>query len=199
MEKNKKHRHFLLYKPYGFLSQFINNQTKRSNKKLLGELYAFPENTMAIGRLDKDSEGMLMLTTDGKISDLIGSGRVEKEYYVQVDGKITSEAVKKLSQGIEIGLEGTKYITRPCKVIKIESSPKFPERGKKIRNERHGPTSWISITLREGKFRQVRKMTAATGFPTLRLVRIRVGNFQIDQMKSGEVLEVKNLIIDKAH
>lgn len=198
MEKDKKHQHFLLYKPYGFLSQFINNQTKRSNKKLLGELYTFPENTMAIGRLDKDSEGLLLLTTDGKMSDFIRSSKVEKEYYVQVDGKITSEAVKKLSQGIEIGFEGTKFITRPCKVINIESNPTFPERGKKIRNERHGPTSWISITLREGKFRQVRKMTAATGFPTLRLVRIRVGNYQIDQMKAGEVLEVKNLLLIKS-
>ena len=189
-----KHQHFIIFKPYGFLSQFINNQTKRNNKKLLGELYPFPETTMAIGRLDEDSEGLLLLTTDGKMSELIRSSKIEKEYLAQVDGIITEKAIEKLQNGVEIGFEGIKYQTKPCNAFKLYKAPNLPERGKKIRDNRHGPTSWVSITLREGKFRQVRKMTAAVGFPTLRLVRIRIGSFRLDKMNIGEVLKVDDLI-----
>lgn len=190
----RKHRHFIIHKPYGFLSQFINNQTKRK-KKLLGELaFDFPEKTMAIGRLDVKSEGLLLLTTDGKVSDFITTrGKVEKEYYVQVDGAITSNALERLKCGVEIGINGEKYTTKPCKVFSIDT-PKFPTRSQKIRDDRHGPTSWISITLQEGKFRQVRKMTSAVGYPTLRLVRIRVGKVLLNELKSGEVKEVDSLL-----
>ena len=93
-----KHHHFILFKPYGYLSQFINNQTKRTKKKLLGTLYDFPENTMAIGRLDEPSEGLLLLTTDGKTSEFIRSNKIEKEYYAQVEGEITNEAIVLLRQ-----------------------------------------------------------------------------------------------------
>ncbi len=193
MNKLKEHRHFVIYKPYGYLSQFVNNQTKRTNKKLLGELYNFPENTMAIGRLDETSEGLLFLTTDGKTSEFIRSAKIEKEYYAQVDGKITSEAVEKLKSGVKIHIEGKKYNTKPCKAHALNKPPLLPERPKKIRDERHGPTSWVSITLREGKFRQVRKMTAVVGFPTLRLVRVRIGNVSIKNLKPSEVIEVNSL------
>ena len=182
------HQHFILNKPYGYLSQFIY-QLKR-NKKLLGELYDFPEGTMAIGRLDEDSEGLILLTTDGMMSELVRSKKVDKEYYVQVDGIITQEAIDKIQNGVEIGFKGLKYITKPCKAFLISEVPNFGERGKKIRDERHGPTSWASITLNEGKFRQVRKMTSAVGFPTLRLVRIRIGNIYLNDLKSGEVNEI---------
>jgi 23S rRNA pseudouridine2457 synthase len=188
------HRHFILHKPYGYLSQFIY-ELKR-NKKLLGELYDFPKGTMAIGRLDEDSEGLLLLTTDGKTSEMICSKKVEKEYYVQVDGLITQEAVEQLKQGVEIGFKGTKYLTKPCKAFIVNSIPSFGERGKKIRDERHGPTSWISITVNEGKFRQVRKMTAAVGFPTLRLVRVRVGTILLNDLQAGAVIEVENFSIE---
>jgi len=182
------HQHFILHKPYGFLSQFIYELKRK--KKLLGELYNFPEGTMAIGRLDEDSEGLLLLTTDGKVSEQIRSKKVDKEYYVQVDGFITLEAIEKLQNGVEIGFEGTKYMTKPCKAFLVSEIPNFGERAKKIRDERHGPTSWASITVNEGKFRQVRKMTAAVGFPTLRLVRIRIGNVHLNELKAGEVIEV---------
>jgi len=182
------HKHFILNKPYGYLSQFIY-QLKR-NKKLLGELYDFPEGTMAIGRLDEDSEGLILLTTDGMMSELVRSKKVDKEYYVQVDGIITQKAIDKIQKGVEIGFKGSKYITKPCKASLISEVPNFGERGKKIRDERHGPTSWASITLNEGKFRQVRKMTSAVGFPTLRLVRIRIGNVYLNNLKSGEVNEI---------
>ena len=182
------HKHFILNKPYGYLSQFIY-QLKR-NKKLLGELYDFPEGTMAIGRLDEDSEGLILLTTDGMMSELVRSKKVDKEYYVQVDGIITQEAIDKIQNGVEIGFKGSKYKTKPCKASLISEVPNFGERGKKIRDERHGPTSWASITLNEGKFRQVRKMTSAVGFPTLRLVRIRIGNVYLNNLKSGDVNEI---------
>ena len=185
------HHHYILFKPDGYLSQFINNQTKRSNKKLLGDLGDFPNATMAIGRLDEHSEGLLLLTTDGKVSEFIRSSKVEKEYYAQVDGIIPDEAIEQLRRGVKIGFEGIKYLTKKCEVFRLDKIQDLPKRRKKIRDERHGPTSWISVTLREGKFRQVRKMTAAVGYPTLRLVRVRIGKLQIDNMVSGEFLEVK--------
>ena len=184
------HQHFILHKPYGYLSQFIYELKRK--KKLLGELHDFPEGTMAIGRLDEDSEGLLLLTTDGKVSEQIRSRKVDKEYYVQVDGIITQEAIEALKKGVEIGFNGTKYITKPCEAQLIREIPGFGLRGKKIRDERHGPTSWASITVNEGKFRQVRKMTAAVGFPTLRLVRVRIGNVYLNNLQSGEVIEVGN-------
>ncbi|MFO7721052.1 MAG: pseudouridine synthase [Gillisia sp.] len=183
-------QHFKLYKPYGYLSQFENNQTTRKNKKRLGELFDFPEGTMAIGRLDEDSEGLLLLTTDGQMSETVRSKKTEKEYYVQVDGAISLEAVERLKKGVEIGIGGEKYLTKNCHAYRLAGPPDFPERGKKIRDDRHGPTSWVSITLTEGKFRQVKKMTAAVGFPTLRLVRIRIGNEMLDPLKPGEVVRV---------
>jgi 23S rRNA pseudouridine2457 synthase len=188
------HQHFILHKPYGYLSQFIYELKRK--KKLLGELHNFPEGTMAIGRLDEDSEGLLLLTTDGKVSEQIRSKKVDKEYYVQVDGVITQEAMEQLKKGVEIGFNGTKYITKPCESRLILEIPNFGARGKKIRDERHGPTSWASITVNEGKFRQVRKMTAAVGFPTLRLVRVRIGNVHLNDLQSGEVIEVEDFNVN---
>jgi 23S rRNA pseudouridine2457 synthase len=187
------HHYFLLHKPYGYLSQFIYELKRK--KRLLGELYDFPEGTMAIGRLDEDSEGLLLLTTDGKVSEQIRSKKVDKEYYVQVDGLITPEAIEQIKKGVEIGFNGTKYTTKPCEAFILNEVPNFGPRGKKIRDERHGPTSWASITVNEGKFRQVRKMTAAVGFPTLRLVRVRIGAVQLDNLQAGEVREVKSFEI----
>jgi len=188
------HHHYLIHKPYGYLSQFINNQSKRKNKKLLGELGDFPEGIMAIGRLDEDSEGLLFLTTDGMVSEIVRSKKVEKEYYVQVDGVANQEAMDKIKSGVEIGVHGKKYLTLPCQARILEPIPNFPPRSKKIRGDHHGPTSWISVTITEGKFRQVRKMTAAVGFPTLRLVRVRIGNIQLGNLDSGGIVEMPDLV-----
>jgi len=187
------HSHFLIHKPYGYLSQFIYELKRK--KKLLGELYNFPEGTMAIGRLDEDSEGLLLLTTEGMMSEIVRSKKVEKEYYVQVDGIVHQEAIEQLKKGVEIGFNGKKYITRHCQAAILETPPEFGERGKKIRDERHGPTSWLTVTINEGKFRQVRKMTSAIGFPTLRLVRIRVGNIHLNNLQAGEVVQVESFEI----
>ena len=189
----KEHRHFIINKPFGFISQFINNKTRK--KRLLQELHDFPEGTMAIGRLDAKSEGLLLLTTDGKLSDYICSSKVDKEYFVQVDGTISEEAIENLIKGVEIGFEGKRYTTKPCKVKQLLEVPSFENRSKKIRDERHGATSWISVVINEGKFRQVRKMTAAVGFPTLRLVRVRIGNILLEGLKLGEVIEKNKLSV----
>ncbi len=190
-EPSQKHQHFKIFKPFGFLSQFVPESRKKKN--LLGELFNFPEKTMAIGRLDHDSEGLLLLTTNGMMSYEVRNKNIEKEYYVQVDGAISVEAISQLQKGVEITIKGAKYLTLPCKVFKLDKEPHLPTRGRKIRDPRHGPTSWISITVCEGKNRQIRKMTAAVGFATLRLVRVRIGDVHIDNMIAGEVIKLANL------
>ncbi len=172
------------------LSQFASNSTQQKRKRFLGELGPFPEGIMPIGRLDEKSEGLLLLTTDGKLSDYINSSGIEKEYYALVDGDISEANIKAIENGVEIGFDGKKYQTKSCKAFKLEAPPNFPERAKKIRDARHGPTSWISITLTEGKFRQVRKMTSAVGCPTLRLVRVRVGNIELNNLKPGTIKSI---------
>lgn len=188
---SQPHYHFKMFKPYGCVSQFKPKPKK--SKTLLGDHYDFPEDTMAIGRLDMDSEGLLLLTTDGMTSYKIRDKSIEKEYYVQVDGEITDEAISKLQNGVEISTNGEIYKTLPCKAFKLEIEPTLPTRGRNIRNSKHGKTSWASITVTEGKFRQVRKMTAVVGFPTLRLVRVRIGNIHIGELNPSEVVTLDNL------
>lgn len=186
--KSDIHRHFLLNKPYGFLSQFINN--KRRKKKLLSELHGFPEGTMAIGRLDVKSEGLLMLTTNGKLSQLVRSQKIEKEYWVEVDGIINEANIQRMAAGIVIRTDGKTFQTLPCTVKAIDAPQYNFIAKRKVRDERHGKTSWLSICLREGKFHQVRKMTAAVGHSTLRLIRYRIGEERLDKLKCAEVKEV---------
>jgi 23S rRNA pseudouridine2457 synthase len=185
------HRHFKIHKPYGYLSQFkLANPRK---KRLLGELFDFPEGIMSIGRLDESSEGLLLLTTDGKVSADINSSKIEKEYYAQIDGMISDEALMRLANGVQLSNKGETYISKPCVISRLDPPPDFPERSRRVRDDRHGPTSWVSIILREGKFRQVRKMTAAVGFPTLRLIRVRVGDIHLSSMHAGAVIEMESL------
>ncbi|AGC78034.1 pseudouridine synthase [Nonlabens dokdonensis DSW-6] len=175
------------------LSQFMTNDRHQKNKKFLGDLHDFPDGCMAVGRLDETSEGLLLITTDGQLSSHINKkGKVEKEYYAQVDGIISDEAVQKMTSGIEISINGSLYQTKECKARIIEDIPDLPETLQRIRDERHGPTSWVSVTLKEGKFRQVRKMCAAVGFPVLRLARVRIGDFTVKSLNYKTVKEVTN-------
>ena len=182
--------HYIIHKPYGYLSQFVCELPK---KKLLGELYNFPEGVMAIGRLDEESEGLLLLTQDGMMSEIIRSKKVEKEYWVQLDGIATDDSINQLKNGVEIGIAGKKYRTLPCAAFALSEAPNFAPRTRKIRDDRHGPTSWVSITLTEGKYRQVRKMCAAVGLPVLRLFRVRIGMYHLGNLKAGEVIELQNM------
>ena len=188
--QNTTHSYFKIFKPYGVVSQFTSNDKHAKNKTFLGALGDFPEGTMAIGRLDEPSEGLLLLTTNGAYSYHINNSGIEKEYYAQVDGLIGVSEILKLQEGVCITSDNKPYRTKPCKVSLLENPPVLPKRAKKIRDERHGPTSWISITLTQGKFRQVRKMTSAVGFPTLRLVRVRIGSFTIGQMQPAEIAKI---------
>ena len=184
------HKHYKFYKPYGILSQFSSNNLKElRKKKFLPEFSDFPNGLMPVGRLDEKSEGLLLLTTDGKLSDTINRSGIEKEYYAQLDGLITENAINKLKCGVEIGFEGKKYKTKPC-IVKQIKSPQLPEANPNIRIGRHRPSSWISITLTEGKFRQVRKITAAVGFPTLRLVRVRIGEINLSDLSPNNFKEL---------
>jgi len=186
--------HYKLWKPYGYLSQFINNQNRRKNKKLLSDLVDLEKDIMSIGRLDEKSEGLLLLTNNGKVSQLIRSRKVEKEYWVKVDGVIDQKAVDQLKKGVTISIYGKNYQTLPCDATLIEDEPFFPTH-QKSRDPKHGPTSWITITIREGKFRQIRKMTAAVGFPCLRLVRNRIGNESLNTLQPGKCVRLEKFDI----
>lgn len=188
-------KHYKIYKPFGMLSQFHSNAPKEKYKKqFLGALYDFPEGIMPVGRLDEKSEGLLLLTTDGELSYQINNSGVEKEYWAQLDGRITEEAIQSLCEGVDIGLNGVIYRTKPCTAKILEQAPKLPTASIKLRIGRHRPSSWISIILTEGKFRQVRKMTASVGFPTLRLVRSRIGNIHLNDLSPGQI---ESISIDK--
>lgn len=188
-----EHKYFKLYKPAGYLSQFVNNQNRRRNKRLLTELGSFPDNTMSVGRLDEKSEGLLLLTTDGKTSHYVQSRKVEKEYLIQVEGKFTDRAKESLEEGIEISVNKKPYTTLPAKVRILSTTPIVAPSPRASRDQ-DKTTSWVSITINEGKYRQVRKMTAAAGFPTLRLIRIRIGNEELDDLQPGEFKEVEKFI-----
>lgn len=183
---------FYFYKPYGTLSQFINNGKRKARHTLIGDFGNFPDGTMAIGRLDRDSEGLLLLTTDGLFSQEMRSKTIEKEYWVQVDGTPSEDELQKLRTGVTLSHKGASYHTRPAKVSTL-LTPTLPPRGKPIRSERHGQTCWLQIILTEGKFRQVRKMTAKIGYPTLRLVRVRVGPYLLDNLQPGESKPLQRL------
>lgn len=184
-------KHFKLYKPYGMLSQFHSNAPREKHKKrFLGELFDFPEGIMPVGRLDEKSEGLLLLTSDGDLSFKINNSGFEKEYWAQLDGIITNEAIEKLCNGVDIGFSGQLYRTKPCKAKILDKAPKLTPASNKIRIGRHRPSSWISIILTEGKFRQVRKMTASVGFPTLRLIRTRIGTIYLNDLSPGQVEKI---------
>ncbi len=172
------------------LSQkYSNDERQNKKKRFLRELYDFPENVYPVGRLDEKSEGLLLLTSDGVMSNEICQSGVEKEYYAQLTGDITQEAVDQLCEGVEIGFDGQKYITKPAIVSKLDEEPSLPEHHYKIRVGMHGkPNSWIRVIIKEGKYRQVRKMTSAVGFPTIRLVRVRIGNIHLADMQPGDVI-----------
>lgn len=174
-------------KPFGVLSQF----TQEAGHRALDEFH-FPPGIYAAGRLDHDSEGALLLTDNGTLIKKLLDPKYEhpRTYLAQVDGQITEEAVKKLSKGVVI--QG--YHTKPCKA-EIIPEPNLWERTPPVRFRKNIPTSWVKFTLIEGKNRQVRHMTAAVGFPTLRLVRVQIGNIPLGNLKPGEWRIVKEKVI----
>lgn len=169
----------LFNKPYGVLSQF----TPEAGHRALNE-FGFPSGVYAAGRLDHDSEGALLLTDEGQLIKRLLSPKNAhpRTYLAQVDGEITEEAVRKLAAGVVI--KG--YRTRPCKAEKVPPPEGLWERVPPIRYRAAIPTSWVRLTLTEGKNRQVRHMTAAVGFPTLRLIRVQIGDLGLGELQPGE-------------
>ena len=172
----------LLHKPYGVLCQF----TDRDGRRTLAEHIPVP-GVYAAGRLDADSEGLVVLTDDGRLQARIADPRnaLEKVYWVQVDGDIDEPALARLRRGVALP-DGPTHAARAHRI----PEPDLPARVPPIRVRRDIPTSWIELGVREGRNRQVRRMTAAVGYPTLRLVRVAVGPWRLDGLAAGEWREV---------
>ena len=178
----------LFNKPFGVLSQF----TPEAGHKALDE-FGFPTGVYAAGRLDHDSEGALLLTDNGPLIKKLLDPKFghPRTYLAQVEGQITEEAIKRLSSGVEI--KG--YRTKPC-IVEMATEPEnlWP-RTPPVRFRANIPTSWVRLTLTEGKNRQVRHMTAAVGFPTLRLIRTKIGNIPLEDLQPGQWRFVQEKVI----
>lgn len=174
----EKQRYFLVYKPFGMLSQF----SIEGDHATLKDLFDFPKDVYPVGRLDADSEGLLVLSNDSALNNALlhPQKHVQKIYWAQVEGLVSQEALKKLEQGVQIKLpNGSLHNTLPCTVQRMDM-PSLPDRNPPIRFRQQIPTSWIQLTIHEGKNRQVRKMCAKVGFPVLRLVRVGFGKLKLE-------------------
>jgi 23S rRNA pseudouridine2457 synthase len=181
-------KYYIIYKPFQVLSQF----TRENNKACLKDFFEVPTDVYPVGRLDYDSEGLLLLTNDKSVNHrLLNPGFAhEREYRVQVEGLITNEALQYLSSGITINIDGKPVHTMPGKASRLPEHVVIPERKPPIRFRQHIPTSWIKLIITEGKNRQVRKMTAAAGFPTLRLIRYRLASLTLENMLPGDMIDM---------
>ncbi|WP_311267059.1 pseudouridine synthase [Sphingobium sp. WCS2017Hpa-17] len=179
-------RLILFNKPYDMLSQFTDRGTDTA-RATLSDCIAIP-GVYPAGRLDRDSEGLLLLTDDGRLQSRIADPKYKtaKTYLAQVEGEVTDEALAALRRGVDLK-DG---LTRPADVERIDAPDIWP-RNPPIRVRKSIPDSWISLTIREGRNRQVRRMTAAVGHPTLRLVRWRIGDWTLDGLQPGEWREVQ--------
>jgi 23S rRNA pseudouridine2457 synthase len=181
--------YILFNKPYAVLSQFTSENGKQSLQD-----FKFPKNVYPVGRLDYDSEGLLLLTDDNEIKHKLTDPKFKfpKTYLAQIERIPTEESLQRLRGGVVI--EGRK--TRPAEVRLLDEDPNLPLRSVPIRFRITVPTAWIELTIREGRNRQIRKMTAAVGHPTLRLVRIKIGNIRMGELQPGQwkIIE-KNEII----
>jgi 23S rRNA pseudouridine2457 synthase len=177
-------RYILFYKPYNVLSQF----SPEPGKQTLKDYLTLPKDIYPVGRLDYDSEGLLLLTNDNAVKKKLTDPTAEhpKTYFAQVERLPDEQALETLRRGVMI--EGNR--TKPAEVMLLTDDPGFPERSTPIRFRKNVPTAWISIVLREGRNRQVRKMSAAVGHPTLRLVRTAIGSLAIGTLHPGEWREV---------
>lgn len=180
--------YFLIYKPFQVLSQF----TSTEGKLCLKDILHVPTDVYPVGRLDYDSEGLLLITNDKSINQQLLNPIFahQRTYWVQVDGAITTEALAQLSKGVTINVDGKSYKTKPAKLEQLPDALQVPDRNPPIRFRKNIPTSWVSIQLTEGKNRQVRKMFAQVGFPVLRLIRAKLGKYSIQDMQPGDCLSL---------
>lgn len=183
-----KYHYFAIYKPFGVLSQF----SPEGEHLGLGSLFDFPSDVYPLGRLDADSEGLLILSNDTSLNHKLLDPKNShwRTYWVQVEGEITPGALHALREGVSISIQKKVYKTLPAQAGLLDLPVSLPERNPPVRYRKSIPTSWIFLTLREGKNRQVRRMTAAVGFPTLRLVRAAIEGLRLDKMLPGDVREL---------
>jgi 23S rRNA pseudouridine2457 synthase len=180
--------YFLIYKPFQVLSQF----TSTEGKLCLKDILHVPTDVYPVGRLDYDSEGLLLITNDKSINQQLLDPLYahQRTYWVQVDGAITDAALAQLSKGVSINVDGKIYLTKPAILEHLPDTLAVPERNPPIRFRKSIPTSWVAIQITEGKNRQVRKMFAQVGFPVLRLIRAKLGKYSIDHMQPGDCLSL---------
>ena len=190
-----KQQYYIFYKPYMVMSQFSPEGEKQILAHYLSHL---AKDIYPVGRLDYDSEGLLLLTNDTVLTHRLLEPKFahKRTYWVQVNGDVSDEAIAQLSNGVIMNNNGKDYKTKPAVAKKI-NEPEVPERNPPIRYRKNIPTSWISLTLTEGKNRQVRKMTAKVGYPTLRLIRYSIGKVTIENLQPGACIEVDKNIIQK--
>lgn len=180
--------YYLIYKPFGMLSQFTKEVP---GQVTLADLdFTFPSDVYPVGRLDADSEGLLLLTNDKQLNQRLLNPKNQhpRTYWAQVEGIPTEAALEKLRTGVEISIDGKKHQTSPAKATHLTVTPELPERNPPIRFRKSVPDSWIELELTEGKNRQVRRMCAAVGLPVLRLVRVAIGKMQLGKMLPGDVV-----------
>jgi 23S rRNA pseudouridine2457 synthase len=187
-------KYYIIYKPFNMLSKFTPEGKLRALRDIE---FPFPRDVYPVGRLDSDSEGLLILTNDTALNHKLLHPKHghERTYLVQVDGIVSEEAAQLLEKGIEISVEGKPHFTKPAKAELIEEPENLPERMPPVRYRKSLPTSWLKLTLTEGKNRQVRRMTAKVGFPTLRLIRISIGNLELGNLQPGQVKEYEGIEI----
>ncbi len=184
------HRYFLLHKPYNYLSQFTKEMPEHLTLADLGD---FPKEVYPVGRLDKDSEGLLLLTDDKALNHrlLNPAFRHPRTYLVQVEGAIKQQALESLRKGVDIRVNKKTHHTLPAKVELLNPPPKIEERDPPVRFRTNIPTSWMRMTLIEGKNRQVRRMCAKVGYPVLRLIRVSIGKLELEHLPKGSHIEVE--------
>lgn len=182
-------RYFALYKPFGVLSQFTR---EAPHHRTLVDLYDFPKDVYPVGRLDQDSEGLLLLTSDKRVNQLLLNPKRahQRTYYVQVEGIPAVEDLQLLREGVKIRINKKIYWTRPAGAQLFDEAPLLPDRDPPIRFRKSVPDRWLSLQLTEGKNRQVRRMCAAVGHPVLRLVRFAMEDLTIENWSVGEVREL---------
>lgn len=180
--------YFLIYKPFQVLSQF----TSTEGKLCLKDILHVPTDVYPVGRLDYDSEGLLLITNDKSINQQLLNPIFahQRTYWVQVDGAITPAALAQLTKGVKINIDGKAYKTKPAKLELLPDVVQVPDRHPPIRFRKNIPTSWVAIQVTEGKNRQVRKMFAQVGFPVLRLIRAKLGKYTIQDMQPGDCLSL---------
>jgi 23S rRNA pseudouridine2457 synthase len=183
-----KFKYYVFNKPFNVLSQF----TREANHESIADyFYLEMKDVYPIGRLDKDSEGLLILTNDKRLNALLLSPKQKKTktYLAQVEGEFSKEAAKKLMEGVHITVDKKVYETLPANAKFIERPKYLWNRIPSIRTRKDIPISWVEIKLVEGKNRQVRKMLAAVGFPVLRLIRMGIEDLDLNQISSGDIQE----------